>query len=158
MSEQTTLSHLERREIEAGFFKELRGALQKRLCEEELRSALSEALCAASERAGTEAGAAGNDLEALKRVVEGWTQGGALEVEVQEDSREVLRFAVRRCAYAEAYERLGVRDWGTVLSCERDFAFIEGFNPNIELTRTKTLMEGDDCCDFCYRLKGGSSE
>ncbi|MCP4727110.1 MAG: L-2-amino-thiazoline-4-carboxylic acid hydrolase, partial [bacterium] len=37
--------------------------------------------------------------------------------------------------------------------CCRDFAFQDGFNPKIELVRTKTIMEGDDICDFCYKLK-----
>jgi hypothetical protein len=40
---------------------------------------------------------------------------------------------------------------GPMLSCARDFALIEGFNPQIRLTRTQTLMEGAPFCDFRYR-------
>jgi len=35
-----------------------------------------------------------------------------------------------------------------ILSCGRDFELISGFNPKMRLTRTKTIMEGCDCCDF----------
>jgi len=31
--------------------------------------------------------------------------------------------------------------------------FCEGLNPAIEFTRTKTLMQGDDCCDHAYALR-----
>jgi hypothetical protein len=39
-----------------------------------------------------------------------------------------------------------------VLSCNRDSALIEGFNPEVNLTRTQTLMQGASHCDFRYRL------
>ena len=53
--------------------------------------------------------------------------------------------------YAEMYRRLGLADLGATLSCQRDRAFIEGFNPRLRLERTQTLMEGGACCDFRYR-------
>jgi predicted ArsR family transcriptional regulator len=39
------------------------------------------------------------------------------------------------------------------LACERDLYMAEGWNPNIGLKRTKTLMQGDDCCDHFYYYK-----
>jgi hypothetical protein len=50
------------------------------------------------------------------------------------------------------YRELGIARLGPILSCARDFALIEGFNPQICLTRTQTLMEGAPCCDFRYRF------
>jgi N-methylhydantoinase A len=35
----------------------------------------------------------------------------------------------------------------------RDFALIEGFNPDIQLTRTQTLMEGAPFCDFQFHSR-----
>jgi len=40
---------------------------------------------------------------------------------------------------------------GPVLSCIRDFSFITGFNPQIELNRTQTIMEGAKYCDFRFK-------
>ena len=41
-------------------------------------------------------------------------------------------------------------DLGAVLSCNRDYSLIEGFNPEIELVRTQTIMQGAPCCTFRY--------
>ena len=82
-----------------------------------------------------------------------WTQGGALETDVLEQSDEVFNFNVTRCRYAELYRALGIPELGAVLSCNRDFALIEGFNGEVELERTQTIMGGATHCDFRYRLK-----
>ena len=39
------------------------------------------------------------------------------------------------------------------LSCQRDFALAQGFSPEIQLTRTQTLMEGALFCDFRFHLR-----
>ncbi|TFH07921.1 MAG: hypothetical protein E4H14_07485 [Candidatus Thorarchaeota archaeon] len=44
------------------------------------------------------------------------------------------------------------RDWGYSLYCVDDEYMVMGFNPKMEFTRSKTLMEGHDCCNHCYRL------
>ena len=64
----------------------------------------------------------------------------------------VFAFNVTRCRYAEMYRDLGIPQLGPILSCARDFAMIEGFNPGIRLTRTQTIMEGAALGDFRYRI------
>ncbi|CAB1082096.1 L-2-amino-thiazoline-4-carboxylic acid hydrolase (EC [Olavius algarvensis Delta 1 endosymbiont] len=94
--------------------------------------------------------------DSLKHFVDSlayWTQDNALEIDVIEESDEALAFNVTRCRYAELYESLGIREIGSTFSCTRDFALIEGFNPDISLERTQTIMEGADFCDFRYRRK-----
>ena len=44
-----------------------------------------------------------------------------------------------------------IAELGDVLSCQRDAALIEGFNPDVTLTRTQTIMQGASHCDFRYR-------
>ena len=82
-----------------------------------------------------------------------WTRDNALEIDVIEESDDILSFNVTRCRYAELYESLGIRELGSTFSCTRDFALIEGFNPDISLERTQTIMQGADFCDFRYRRK-----
>lgn len=94
----------------------------------------------------------GNSLGRFVESLKYWTQDDALEIEMIEESEEVLSFNVTRCRYAELYESLGIREIGTIFSCVRDFALIEGFNPNVTLVRTQTIMEGAPYCDFCYRM------
>ena len=45
---------------------------------------------------------------------------------------------------------------GTIFSCARDFALINGFNEKITLRRTQTIWEGADHCDFCYTAREGN--
>ena len=70
--------------------------------------------------------------------------------------REKLSFNVTRCRYAEMYRALGLADLGGSLSCQRDFALAQGFNPAIQLDRTQTIMEGASHCDFRFRLDAAS--
>ena len=68
-------------------------------------------------------------------------------------TRDRYDFDVTRCRYAEMYRDLGYVDLGVIFSCGRDWCFARGFNPDIELTRTQTIMEGAPICDFRYSLK-----
>jgi len=82
-----------------------------------------------------------------------WSHSGeALEVEFIETSETVLEFRVTRCRYAEQYANLGLSKFGYSLSCSRDAAFAQGFNPNIKMSRTQTIMEGAPYCDFRFTL------
>jgi L-2-amino-thiazoline-4-carboxylic acid hydrolase len=92
-------------------------------------------------------------LEAFAQGLDRWKENGALEIDVLEQSPERLSFNVTRCRYAEMYKALGLADLGGTLSCGRDFALIQGFNPDIELARTQTIMEGAPFCDFRFRAR-----
>jgi hypothetical protein len=81
-----------------------------------------------------------------------WTMDDALKIDVVEQTEDVFSFNVTRCRYAELYEKLGIREFGTALSCARDYALIEGFNPDVSFKRTQTIMEGAPHCDFRYCL------
>ncbi|MFO0888974.1 MAG: L-2-amino-thiazoline-4-carboxylic acid hydrolase [Isosphaeraceae bacterium] len=97
-------------------------------------------------------------LEAFARCLDRWREGDALEIEMLEQTPDRLSFNVVRCRYAEMYRALGLEDLGGSLSCQRDFALAEGFNPEIKLVRTQTLMEGADFCDFRFRLSARPPE
>lgn len=94
-----------------------------------------------------------NDLEHFAEIQETWKKDNAILTEVLELSNKKFSFNVYRCRYAEMYQHLGVSELGKMLSCDRDFALIEGYNPDIQLTRTQTIMEGADICDFCFELR-----
>ena len=96
----------------------------------------------------------GNSLEDLLKIVEEvWAKDETMEIENIKINENELQFDVTYCGYAEMYERLGIKELGCLLSCSRDFPFMDGFNPEMELIRTKTIMEGAKYCDFRYRKK-----
>ena len=82
-----------------------------------------------------------------------WTKDDALEIDILEQNEERLSFNVTRCRYAELYRALGIAELGATLSCNRDFALIEGFNPEASLERSQTIMQGAQYCDFRYKFK-----
>jgi len=96
----------------------------------------------------------GNTLIELSEIVnEVWADDDAMKIKIIKENKNELCFNVVSCKYADMYEKLGIRELGSILSCSRDFSFMEGFNPEIELIRTKTIMEGSECCDFRYVKK-----
>ena len=95
----------------------------------------------------------GNNVDAFLDTLKFWTKDDALEIDVLEKSDSKLSFNVTRCKYAEMYNALGISDLGAVLSCNRDAALIEGFNPKASLDRKETIMSGDKCCTFRYTFK-----
>jgi len=95
----------------------------------------------------------GNKLSDLEKGLPLFAQGGALEFEIVEADSEKISMNITRCRYAEMYKKNGMPEFGYLFSCGRDYALIEGFNPDIVLTRTQTIMEGANYCDFCFSLK-----
>ena len=94
-----------------------------------------------------------NSLEQFARGLPLWNRDDALIFDILESTSEKLSMNVTRCRYAEMYKELGLADLGFTLSCGRDYAMVEGFNPKIKLERTQTIMEGSDHCDFRYTLE-----
>ena len=78
---------------------------------------------------------------------------GLLVYDVLEDSRKRFAVRIRKCKYADFYKGEGSPEIGYAMHCALDFGEAEAYWPGVSLTRTKTLMQGDDCCNHCYELK-----
>jgi L-2-amino-thiazoline-4-carboxylic acid hydrolase len=153
-SADSELGILARRKIEAAIIAPIYDELRRAIGEDDACNILRRAIRRAAIEAGTEfASRAGGeaDLESFKAILPLWTKGDALTVEVIDDAPGVFDFNVKRCRYAEAYRAMGLGDIGEILSCNRDGAFCEGYDPRIKLTRTQTIMGGASHCDFRYR-------
>ena len=92
----------------------------------------------------------GDGLDRFAAALENWKKGDAYQMDTLESTPERLSFNVTRCRYAEMYRSLGIAEVGALLSCNRDFSLVEGFNPDIALTRTQTIMQGAPHCDFRF--------
>ncbi|MBN2690173.1 MAG: L-2-amino-thiazoline-4-carboxylic acid hydrolase [Gammaproteobacteria bacterium] len=94
-----------------------------------------------------------NSLDAFAKLLEEFKKENSVEFEIEEQSENKLKLNVTKCKFAEIIKELNIDvDLGYELLCARDFAMIKGFNPNIKLTRDKTIMRGDKICNFCYEL------
>ena len=147
------LSMLDKRRIEAEILKEVYETLKASHGEEIAKKTIAESVRrSAIEQARAFAAAApgGTSLKAFQDVMPLWTKGGALEIEVKEQSETSFTFNVTRCRYAETYKAMGLGEIGHLLSCNRDGAFCEGYDPKLKLERTQTIMQGASHCDFKY--------
>jgi len=153
---------LARRRIEAEIIKPIYEILVRDFGEEKARAVVAEAVTKAAVEAGRSFAArekGGADLSTFIALQPLWEKDDALKVEVLRKDTEAFDYDVTRCRYAEMYRELGVGDIGYLLSCNRDRAFIEGYAPDVELTRTETIMEGAPRCDFRYRaMKSAGSD
>ncbi len=149
------VSMLTRREIEARIAGPLLRAFAEEFGEEKTLEIASRVIGSLARESGAQMSkmAGGNTLEHLMKVSEKMSQDNALERDILEQNRTQLSMNTTRCRYVDMYKELGMADLGKILSCGRDFAMIEGFNPRIEMTRTQTIMEGAKYCDFRFRLK-----
>lgn len=143
---------LKRREIEARILAPFVDALAQEFDRERVLAILRETIIDVARRQGAERAAAmgDNSLAAFANSAGDWRKGNALEIDVLELNDERYSFNVTRCRYAEMYRSLGLADLGAVLSCNRDYSLVEGFNPEIALVREQTIMQGAPCCTFRY--------
>lgn len=143
---------LKRREIEARIIGPIVEALAKEFDRERVLAIVAETIINVARKQGAErASAMGDDsLIAFSNSAGDWRKGNALEIEVLEQNAERYDFNVTRCRYAEMYRSLGMAELGAVLSCNRDYSLVEGFNPEIKLERKQTIMQGAPCCTFRY--------
>lgn len=147
---------IERRRIEAMILKHVFDVITMRSGREEAEAVVGET-CSRSAIEQGKAMAEGLDhapnLSDFADILPNWTKEDALEIETLVTEPEQMEFNVTRCRYAEMYKEMGVGDIGHLLSCNRDGDFCIGYNPNIELTRTQTIMKGASHCDFRYKMK-----
>jgi hypothetical protein len=147
---------LQQRRIEAAFAKGIYEEMAAELGEERAKAILSRAVVKLAKQAAAAMAAeapAGPSLDHFIALQERWTRDDALTIEVVERSQTTYGFNVTRCRYAEMYKELGLAGLGAVLSCNRDGAFCEGYDPKLKMTRTRTIMGGAGHCDFRYRVE-----
>lgn len=158
---KTDLPILEQRRIEANIIRPIYEEMADRLGEEKASEILSAAITRDSISQGQTyaKGVDGEtDLEGFHSLLPQWKANGALEVEMLEESSSQVHYNVVRCKYAEMYSEMGLSKIGHILSCGRDGTFCTGYNPNIKLDRTQTIMQGASHCDFRYRWDEGSGK
>jgi hypothetical protein len=146
---------LKRREIEARIVGPLLEALGQEFGRDRVLEVARDTIVKIAHEQGAQLAKAvgGDSLAHLGGSLDAWKKDDALQIEVLEQAEQKLSFNVTRCRYAELYRALGIPELGALLSCNRDFSMSQGFNPEISLTRTQTIMQGAAFCDFRFVLK-----
>ncbi len=84
----------------------------------------------------------------MKMLWENWDEG---EFTISKKDNEVQIYCTK-CPIADTYRLIGEHEYGLIFQCSEDPHIVAGFNPEIKFRRTKTLMNGDDCCDHHYSM------
>jgi hypothetical protein len=145
---------IQQAKIQAQVLVPLVKALQAELGEERASRLVRKALGDVYRRYGEEFWRAKNEKDLGKVMASAFTtfaRGDALDYRVIEQSRDAFEIDVTGCRYAEFYKELGEPELGFLLVCSADFSTAEGYDPDIKLTRTQTIMQGASHCDFRYR-------
>ena len=61
---------------------------------------------------------------------------------------------ITECLTEVIFRKADAQDLGYACVCYADFGLPAGMDIDIKLIRTKTLMQGDDCCNHRYVLEG----
>src|SRR5262249_23403022 len=149
------ITHLQRRKIEGRVLIPFIRACRERFGEAATRELVPATVKSIGrEEGGQWARRFGGGLAALERVAKDvWAAGGAMDIDMIQRTDDRLEFNVTRCGYAAFYQELGLADIGALVHCARDYAMAAGFDSDVELVRTGTIMEGKPCCDFRYRSR-----
>jgi hypothetical protein len=156
LNDLSQISLLLRREIEARITAPLIKQMASRFGEAETLAEVTKVIHELAGESGAQfaESVGSNSMTEFPKVLELFKQNGALEIDILKQDEQELIFNVTRCRYAEMYRDLGISaELGSVLSCERDAALGEGFNPRIKLARTQTIMSGAESCDFRFHLE-----
>jgi hypothetical protein len=76
----------------------------------------------------------------------------ALTYDIVENTEHAFEVKVTECLWAQAYRACGAPEIGYAMWCHSDFGRCQGFNPKMRMERTKTLMQGDNCCNHRWIL------
>ncbi|WP_394840877.1 L-2-amino-thiazoline-4-carboxylic acid hydrolase [Pendulispora brunnea] len=147
---------IEQVKIQARVLVPLVETLQAELGEERANALVRKALGAHYRKLGERwwRAQAGTNLgENMAASFEGFAAGDALDYEVLQQGPDAFDVNVTGCRYAQFYEKIGVPELGFLLVCSADFPMAEGFGGGVQLSRTRTIMQGASHCDFRYSRK-----
>jgi L-2-amino-thiazoline-4-carboxylic acid hydrolase len=151
-----TIPVIERVKIQAEVLVPLIKTLQAELGEEQANAIVRKALSDLYRNFGERwwQGQGSRDLGAnMASAFDKFAAGNALDYEVVRQTPDAFEVDVTGCRYAQFYKEMGAPELGFLLTCSSDFPMTEGFGPDIQLTRTQTIMQGASHCDFRYALK-----
>lgn len=80
--------------------------------------------------------------------------GRTIVREIIEDSDTAFEMKVTECLTETIFRKADAVDLGYACVCHADFGLPEGMDLDFKLIRTKTLMQGHDCCNHRYVLGG----
>jgi hypothetical protein len=77
----------------------------------------------------------------------------ALVCDVVEESESAFEIHVSQCLWAKTFRAQEAGDVGYAAVCHPDYMAATTLNPKMRMIRTKTLMQGHDCCNHRWVME-----
>jgi len=74
--------------------------------------------------------------------------------DVVERTDRIYEMRVTECLWTKIFKEFNAEDIGYATVCHGDFADARAAHPKLRLERTKTLMQGHDCCNHRWVFEG----
>ena len=91
-------------------------------------------------------------IEDAERRQSFWSYG--LTSQRIEHTPKSYEIKITECLWAQTFREVNAADLGFATICYGDEAMAAAFDPRLKLTRTSTLMNGDDSCHFRWVWEG----
>ncbi len=78
-----------------------------------------------------------------------------LQVKVVDETDTAIEIRVSNCLWAKTFLEKNAGDLGYATICYGDYPKATYYNPKLKLQFTKTLMQGNDCCNHSYTWQKG---
>ena len=78
--------------------------------------------------------------------------GDDIEYETLREDSEALDLNVTSCKFAQFFKELNEPELGAILSCEVDHHMTAASQQEVHLDINKTIMKGDQLCNFRYKF------
>ncbi|MFX0115325.1 MAG: L-2-amino-thiazoline-4-carboxylic acid hydrolase [Candidatus Hodarchaeota archaeon] len=88
--------------------------------------------------------------EFAEKVTKQMVSSKAYNFTVFKQSKGVFTIKFEKCKWHQVMKELEDQELAYYIPCYGDFRAAQFYNENFILTRTQTLMEGRDYCDFCW--------
>jgi hypothetical protein len=69
---------------------------------------------------------------------------------ISEETPKKIVSHITECMWAKTFKEMNARELGYIMCCHPDFATGRLYHPKIKFRRTKTLMQGDSCCNHTF--------
>jgi len=90
-------------------------------------------------------------FESFVSVFRQMISGSSLTGEVVEETETAFELNITECIWATVFREAGLAgDIGHAAVCNMDYSWPPAFNPDFKMERSKTLMQGHDCCNHRY--------
>ncbi|MEE9442310.1 MAG: L-2-amino-thiazoline-4-carboxylic acid hydrolase [candidate division Zixibacteria bacterium] len=88
-----------------------------------------------------------------------WLEGGKIYENMMskidiEKTDNVYEMKVTECLWWKIFKEHNATDIGYAAVCYTDFSYAQMVHPQLHLKRTKTLMQGHDCCNHRWEFNG----